>query len=51
MFNIEQFLDLSKYITDVRGERRKMGKGSTAEFFTPYPIVKRMCDKIHDEDC
>lgn len=35
-FSIENFLDLSKYITDVRGERRKMGKGSTAEFFQPY---------------
>ena len=43
MFNIEQFLDLSKYVTDVRAERRKQGKGTSAEFFTPYSIVKRMC--------
>ena len=50
ILNIQQFID-HDYATDVRGERRKMGKGSTAEFFTPYSIVKRMCDKIHDEDC
>ena len=47
---IEQLLDLSKYVTDVRAERRKRGKGTSAEFFTPYSIVKRMCDKIPDED-
>ena len=39
---IEQLLDLSKYVTDVRAERRKQGKGTSAEFFTPYSIVKRM---------
>ena len=48
-FSIKQFLDLSKYVTDVRKNRRK-GVGGTAEFFTPYSIVKRMCDKISDED-
>ena len=47
---IEQLLDLSKYVTDVRAKRRKQGKGTSAEFFTPYSIVKRMCDKIPDED-
>lgn len=31
---IEQLLDLSKYVTDVRAERRKQGKGTSAEFFT-----------------
>ena len=40
---IEQLLDLSKYVTDVRAKRRKQGKGTSAEFFTPYSIVKRMC--------
>ena len=51
-FNIEQFLDLSDYATDERKERRKNNKNgkSTAEFFTPYSIVKKMCDKISDDD-
>ena len=48
-FNIEQFLDLSDYATDKRKARRK-GKNGTKEFFTPYSIVKKMCDKIPDED-
>ena len=48
-FNIEQFLDLSDYATDKRKARRK-GKNGTQEFFTPYSIVKKMCDKISDED-
>ena len=47
-FNIEQFLDLSDYATDKRKARRK-GVKSTQEFFTPYSIVKKMCDKISDE--
>ena len=51
-FNIEQFLDLSNYATDERKARRKNNKNgkSTAEFFTPYSIVKKMCDKISDDD-
>ena len=49
-FNIEQFLDLSDYATDKRKARRKGGPKSTQEFFTPYSIVKRMADKISDED-
>ena len=48
-FNIQKFLDLSNYATDERKERRK-GPKSTQEFFTPYSIVKKMCDKISDED-
>lgn len=48
-FNIEQFLSLDGYVNDVRNDRRK-GSGGTQEFFTPYSIVKRMCDKITDED-
>ena len=48
-FNIEQFLNLDDYATDTRLSRRK-GAGSTQEFFTPYSIVKRMCEKIPNED-
>lgn len=52
MFNIEKFLDLSEYTTDTRLSRRKNNKEgkNTAEFFTPYSIVKKMCEKISDED-
>ena len=49
-FNIEQFLDISNYATEERVSRRKGGSKSTAEFFTPYSIVKRMCDKIEESD-
>lgn len=49
-FNIEQFLDLSGYDTDIRKSRRKGGKINSQEFFTPYSIVKRMCDKVSEED-
>ena len=48
-FNIEKFLDLSNYATKERVARRK-GSKSTQEFFTPYSIVKKMCDKISEED-
>ena len=43
--NIQEFIDRD-YVTDVRKNRRKV----TQEFFTPYSIIKRMCDKIPDED-
>ena len=46
---IEQLLDLTNYATETRVARRKTGK-KTQEYFTPYSIVKRMCDKIPDED-
>ena len=46
---IEQLLDLTNYATDIRVSLRKTCK-KTQEFFTPYSIVKRMCDKIPDED-
>ena len=54
-FDIEQFLDLEGYITPERDWRRRqftgdIGKKHTAEFFTPYSIVKRMCDKVSEED-
>ena len=48
-FLIEQLLDLTNYATDTRTARRKTGK-NTNEFFTPYSIVKRMGDKIPDDD-
>ena len=47
---IETLLDLTNYATDTRVARRKNSKVNTQEFFTPYSIVKRMCDKIPDED-
>ena len=53
MFDIENFLNLSSYVTNERKIRRNCRKkenGRTAEFFTPYSIVKRMCDKVSDED-
>ncbi len=49
-FSIEHFLDLTGYATETRVARRKGGSKSTQEFFTPYEIVKRMCDKVSDED-
>ena len=53
-FNIEKFLDLSTYVTDERKERRKNRHNTSIkdihEFFTPYSIVKLMCDKIPDSD-
>ena len=53
-FDIEQFLSLNGYDNEIRKTRRKRNSEnsttSTQEFFTPYSIVKRMCDKIPDED-
>lgn len=50
-FNIEQFLDLINY-EQSRLDRRKNNKNgkSTQEFFTPYSIVKRMCENINASD-
>ena len=47
-FNIQKFIDID-YATDKRKARRK-GANGTAEFYTPYSIVKKMCDKISEED-
>ena len=47
-FNIEKFLSLEGY-EETRKDRRK-GSGGSNEFFTPYSIVKRMCDKVSEED-
>ena len=49
-FNIEKFLSLEGYDTDTRVSRRKNSEVNSQEFFTPYSIVKRMCDKIPPED-
>lgn len=40
--------DLS-YATEVRKARRK-GKGGTSEYFTPVSLVKKMCDKVSEDD-
>lgn len=47
--NIKDLLDLTNYATDTRKSRRK-GVSGTQEFFTPYYIVKKMCDKVSDDD-
>ena len=47
-FDIEKFLSLEGYATDERAERRK-GSGGSQEFFTPFKLVKKMCDKIPEE--
>lgn len=47
-FSIESFLDLTDYATDIRRSRRKSKEVNSQEFFTPYSIVKRMCDKVDD---
>jgi len=46
--HISNILDLTNY-SESRKDRRK-GSGGTQEFFTPYEIVKKMCDKISEED-
>ena len=49
-FNIEQFLNLDDYATETRISRRKNSDINTNEFFTPYSIVKKMCEKISESD-
>lgn len=49
-FSIEQFLSLDGYDTEVRKSRRKNSEVNSQEFFTPYSIVKKMADKIAEED-
>lgn len=48
-FDIEQFLDITYYDTETRKSRRKNSSVNSQEFFTPYSIVKRMCDKIDEQ--
>ena len=47
-FNLQELIDIN-YTTNDRVSRRK-GSGGTQEFFTPYSIVKKMCDKVPKED-
>ena len=47
-FNLQELIDIN-YATDDRVSRRK-GSDGTQEFFTPYSIVKKMCDKVPEED-
>ena len=47
-FNIEDFLSLAGYATEKRKSRRK-GPGGSAEYFTPYRLIKKMCDKVSEE--
>lgn len=47
---IEKFLNLDNYATDTRVARRKDKETNSQEFFTPYTIVKHMCDKISEAD-
>lgn len=48
--DIEKFLSLEGYNNDIRKSRRKNSEVNSQEFFTPYSIVKKMADKISDED-
>jgi len=43
--NIKDLIDID-YLTEDRKKRKK----KTQEVFTPYEIVKKMCDKISEED-
>ena len=49
LINIEKFLSLETYNTDERLSRKK-GSGGTQEVFTPYVLVKKMCEKVSEED-
>lgn len=46
-FDIERFLSLEGYATDIRQERRK-GSGGSQEFFTPPKLVIHMGNKISE---
>ena len=48
MFDIKKFLNIDDYANNIRVERRKNSEVNSNEFFTPYPIVKYMCEKISD---
>ena len=49
LYLIKHLLYLTDYATDPSDDRRK-GSKSTQEFFTPYEIVKKMADKVPEED-
>ena len=46
--DLQRLIDID-YATDVRVARRK-GSGGTQEFYTPFSIVEKMCDKIPESD-
>lgn len=46
--DIQKLIDIP-YATDIRVTRRK-GAGGSQEFFTPYSIISKMCDKISEDD-
>ena len=48
--SIKEILNIDNYATDTRVSRRKDSDVNSQEFFTPYSIVKRMCDKISEAD-
>lgn len=48
-FNIEEFLSLKGYDNETRKTRRK-GNGGTQEFFTPFSLVKKICDMVSEDD-
>ena len=48
MVDIQKFIDLN-YVTETRKSRRQ-GVDGSQEFFTPWTIVKKMCDKIPQSD-
>ncbi len=50
MFDIKEILNLDNYATDIRVERRKKSDINSNEFFTPYPIVKYMSERISEDD-
>lgn len=45
---IKDILSLEGYDNEIRKARRK-GSKSTQEFFTPFEIVEKMCNKIPEE--
>lgn len=45
MFDIEKFIDIDYLTEDRKGRKKK-----TQEVFTPYCIVKKLMDKIPEED-
>lgn len=48
-FNIEEFLSLKGYDNETRKNRRK-GNGGTQEFFTPFSLVKKICEMVSEDD-
>lgn len=45
---LSKILNLQENYSEARKERRK-GSGGTQEFFTPYDLVCKMCDRVPSE--